>query len=125
MLINMVFNMKKSILFETPDHRARRFLYIGIAKAFKSNPKEFRRIGLERLAFIAPNMSRIFSDKWFELLTTASDQEIIQVLVKKHDPYESLRQTCPMIFAMQKIDLIERRARWKKIKLTKRLRDIE
>ncbi|MBE0468066.1 MAG: hypothetical protein IBX55_00975 [Methyloprofundus sp.] len=105
--------------YESPDHKARRYLYIGVAKAFKSNPIRAREIGLEKIKFIGQNMSDDFISKWVCILSDASNREVLNILVKKHEPYESLRQTCPMIFVLTKKEILERKKAWKRIKSKK------
>ena len=98
---------------ERKEHRYRRFLYIEIARKFKENPSLFRKAGLERLHTKMNDMSQVYIDSWDEILTSYSNQHVLKILCCKGEPYESLRQVCPLTFIVPNEVMQNRILQWK------------
>lgn len=103
---------------ERREHRYRRFMYIDIARKFKEDPKLSRELGLERLHTKMKGMHGSYIDIWNDILTKRSNQEVLRILCCKGEPYESLRQVCPLSFIVPVEGMQKRKALWKEKNLS-------
>ena len=104
---------------ETKEARKSRFLAIGVAKEIKTDSKRARLIAESKLSQMsAVHPYQKWCDKWQKILSESSNEEIIQLLVRKgtfEQDLPSLRQMSPFIGLVGPKERNKRLMRWTKI----------
>jgi hypothetical protein len=102
---------------ENSTDRKSRFLNILVAKKLKqkfTDNKE-KAIALLTQSF-KDNPPNFFTEQWFIILNNERKNAILSILVKKGEPYSSLRQTSPFFFILEQKERTERLKKWESMR---------